>query len=57
MEAGGRQFCWFLPRLILSPPEVGGDMYLRNVSWLSVDYTVHFKITAMRTLNPFVSSF
>jgi hypothetical protein len=31
-------------------PEVGGDMYLRNVGWLSTD----FIITAVRTLNPFV---
>jgi hypothetical protein len=30
--------CWFLAGLF-SDPENGGDMFLRNVGWLSTDYT------------------
>jgi hypothetical protein len=37
----------------LFDPEDGGDMFRRNVDWLSTDYTALYPITAaMRTLNP-----
>jgi hypothetical protein len=42
---------WLVAQLIFDP-EVGGDMFLRNVGWHSTDYTVLYPgTTAMRTWN------